>query len=153
MPEIDIINRTRAKISEARIRNLAASIMTLIPEIRGARVEIVFTGERGIRALNSRYRGKDMPTDVLSFRVCDPKEAFGEPFGSIVICPKIAEKYSKRDSVPFNDMLDELVLHSLLHLTGSDHETEADHRAMERRRKRILKKLAEIQNTKKPPAV
>jgi len=78
---------------------------------------------------------------VLSFRVCSPAEAMGEPFGSVVICPKIADKYARRDGVAFNDMLDELVLHSLLHLTGSDHETEADHRAMERRRKRILAKL------------
>jgi probable rRNA maturation factor len=60
-----------------------------------------------IRDLNSRFRNRDEPTDVLSFEVDGP---YGEMVGEVVICPACAEMG-----------VEELVVHGALHLSGMDH--------------------------------
>ena len=62
-----------------------------------------------IRSLNSRFRSKDEPTDVLSFEVDGP---YGEMVGEVVVCPACAS--------PEMDV-EELVVHGALHLGGMDH--------------------------------
>jgi probable rRNA maturation factor len=140
-PRAELRNRTRTRVPEAHLRRHAERIMSFIPETRHACVDITLVGERAIRALNAQYRGKDRPTDVLSFRLDDNPGPL-EPFGTVVICARVAADQARDEGVSLQAMLEELILHSILHLTGSDHETDADHRAMERRRKNILKKLA-----------
>ena len=74
-------------------------------------VELV--GEDRIRELNRDFRGKDEPTDVLSFPVDERGPAAGpRELGDVVICPEHTED------------LREAVLHGALHLTGMDHETD-----------------------------
>jgi probable rRNA maturation factor len=62
-----------------------------------------------IHDLNLRFRGKDEPTDVLSFEVDGP---YGEMVGEVVICPACANPEMG---------VEELVLHGALHLSGMDH--------------------------------
>ena len=72
-----------------------------------------FVGSDRIAALNSEHRGKDGPTDVLSFPVDSDGAALGpRELGDVVICPEHTE-----------DLL-EAVVHGVLHLTGMDHETD-----------------------------
>ena len=67
-----------------------------------------------ITELNSAHRGKDGPTDVLSFPVDESASVAGpRELGDVVICPQHA-----------SDIL-EAVVHGVLHLTGMDHETDA----------------------------
>jgi GTP-binding protein Era len=74
-------------------------------------VKIVDT--RHIRELNRRYRGRDEPTDVLSFPVDESAPSAGpRELGDVVICPQEA------------DDLEEAVVHGVLHLAGYDHETD-----------------------------
>ncbi|MFL5828138.1 MAG: rRNA maturation RNase YbeY [Thermoleophilaceae bacterium] len=81
--------------------------------MRDGHVAISFVGEDRIRALNREHRGKDTPTDVLSFPVdgTGPTEGPRE-LGDIVICPEHTE-----------DLI-EAVVHGALHLCGYDHETD-----------------------------
>lgn len=139
-PTVELTNRTRTRVPEKRLRSHALRIMSLIPETRSAFVDITFIGEKSMRSLNRQYRGKDAVTDVLSFRL-DDEPGPDEPFGTVVICTRYAAAQARAEGVTLTAMLEELILHSLLHLTGSDHETDADHKAMERRRKSVLKKL------------
>jgi probable rRNA maturation factor len=75
---------------------------------------IAFVGPDEIRALNREHRGRDRPTDVLSFPVDETGIAAGpRELGDVVICPECAED------------LDEAVVHGVLHLCGHDHETDA----------------------------
>ena len=77
-------------------------------------VAVEFVDAARIAELNAEHRGKEGPTDVLSFPV-DEDDSFVGPreLGDIVICPEHTE-----------DLL-EAVVHGCLHLVGMDHETDA----------------------------
>ena len=74
---------------------------------------VEFVGEERIQELNREYRGKDAPTDVLSFGVDEDGIPAGpRELGDIVICPEHTTD------------LREAVVHGALHLTGMDHEVD-----------------------------
>jgi probable rRNA maturation factor len=76
-------------------------------------VAVEFVSAERIAELNSEYRGKSGPTDVLSFPIDEAGTAAGpRELGDIVICPDHTED------------LREAVVHGALHLTGMDHETD-----------------------------
>ena len=81
--------------------------------IEDGHVAVEFVDEARITELNAEHRGKDSPTDVLSFPVdADGAPAGPRELGDVVICPERTE-----------DLL-EAVVHGVLHLTGMDHETD-----------------------------
>ena len=81
--------------------------------VRDGHVAVEFVGPERIAALNREFRGREGPTDVLSFPVDEDGAAAGErELGDVVICPAHTE-----------DLL-EAVVHGVLHLTGMDHETD-----------------------------
>ena len=75
-------------------------------------IELVDAGR--IAALNREHRGRDAPTDVLSFPVDEdrPVDAAPRELGDVVICPE------------YTADLPEAVIHGVLHLTGMDHERD-----------------------------
>jgi probable rRNA maturation factor len=81
--------------------------------VEDGHVAVEFVDVERIAELNAEYRGKDEPTDVLSFGIDEDAEAAGpRELGDVVICPEMTE-----------DLL-EAVVHGVLHLTGMDHETD-----------------------------
>jgi probable rRNA maturation factor len=81
--------------------------------VREGHVAVEFVGSERIAALNGEFRGREGPTDVLSFPVDEAGAAAGErELGDVVICPAHTE-----------DLL-EAVVHGVLHLTGMDHESD-----------------------------
>jgi probable rRNA maturation factor len=81
--------------------------------IEAAHVAVEFVGADRIAELNAVHRGKEGPTDVLSFPVDEEGPAHGErELGDVVICPEHTED------------LVEAVVHGVLHLTGMNHETD-----------------------------
>ncbi len=100
-----------ARLDEKRAASIffaSFSILALDPE-RIGEVSVALVGPETIRDLNLRFRGKDEPTDVLSFEVDGP---YGEMVGEIVICPECANPQMG---------VEELVVHGALHLSGMDH--------------------------------
>ncbi len=81
--------------------------------VEDGHVAVAFVDAEEIAALNALHRGKDGPTDVLSFPVDGDAPAAGErELGDVVICPEHTED------------LTEAVVHGVLHLVGMDHETD-----------------------------
>jgi probable rRNA maturation factor len=77
-------------------------------------VSIALVSEDEIRALNRDHRGRDRPTDVLSFPVDGPGQVAGpRELGDVFICPEQVK-----------GELAEVVVHGVLHLCGYDHETD-----------------------------
>lgn len=84
-----------------------------------------FTDDSEIGDLNQRFRGKDAPTDVLSFPT-DPSqlapEEDPESLGEIVISIPTCFRQSKRNRVTLAQEVERMVIHGLVHLLGFDHE-------------------------------
>ena len=94
---------------------------------------IAIVPDTRVRLLNRQYRGKDQPTDVLSF----PADERGQ-LGDVVIASGVAARQAREAGHPLGTELRVLALHGLLHLLGYDHETDdGQMRRIERRLRRL----------------
>ena len=104
--------------------------------LRG-RVTALVTTNRALRILNERYRGKDQPTDVLSFPA--ESRATHDFAGDMAISAEIAAQNARRLGHAPKEEIKILALHGVLHLAGYDHER--DHGEMSRKEERLRKQL------------
>jgi probable rRNA maturation factor len=102
----------------------------------GAEVSLLLTGDESIQALNARWRGKDAPTNVLSF----PQGA--KPLlGDIALGFGTVRREAELGGKPLHHHIAHLIVHGFLHLLGYDHETDAEAEKMERVEADALKGL------------
>jgi probable rRNA maturation factor len=106
-------------------------------EAEGA-ADILLTTDEGVRRLNARFRGKDKPTNVLSFPA--PANPFGQ-LGDVALALGVCEREAREQHKPLADHVRHLLVHGLLHLLGYDHEAEADAEAMESLERTLLERL------------
>lgn len=96
--------------------------------------------------LNGRYRGKEGPTDVLSFGCDDPCPVDSdEPItlGDVVIAPEIAEEQARELGTTVEQEFNLLLVHGILHLLGYDHEDDEDAAVMQEREQALLAAYAD----------
>ncbi len=102
---------------------------------RPGEIAVLLTDDETLRDLNNRFRGKDKPTNVLSFPApSNPQGHLGDIALAYGVCAREAGEQSKS----LGAHLQHLVAHGVLHLVGFDHETEAEAEAMEARERVIL---------------
>jgi len=96
-------------------------------------MSLVFCRDAEIRALNRQYRGRDEPTDVLSFSQSGgPEFPAGAPsLGDVVISVETARRQAAAAGHSLAQEAEWLLLHGTLHLLGYDHPTDADARRMD----------------------
>ena len=107
-------------------------------------VSLSLVGEARIRGLNSKYRGKNKVTDVLSFPLEESRFKKHDilPLGDIFICLLFAVKEAERQNISLEKELTWLTVHGFLHLLGYDHENSlSESRKMEKLEKNILHRL------------
>lgn len=102
-------------------------------------VRVVGTAES--RALNRRYRGKDRPTNVLSFPFEAPPGTRTDVLGDLVICAPVVRREARAGRVDERAHWAHMVVHGILHLRGYDHGNEREAVMMEGRETRILRRL------------
>jgi len=132
---IEILRRApgfaRARVTDAHLRRAARAAFRASPRSgRSFSVTLVLTADEEMRELNRLWRGKDAPTNVLSFPA-DPGRDRGF-LGDIVLAYETALKEAKERGISLADHASHLVVHGMLHLLGFDHEDEADALRMER---------------------
>jgi probable rRNA maturation factor len=93
--------------------------------IDGAEVGVLLTDDAAVRILNRRWRGKDSPTDVLSFPSGDRLPDGGIYLGDVAISLDTAGRQALEGGRPLLAELQALLLHAILHLCGHDHETDS----------------------------
>ncbi len=143
--EITVMVRPIAKgiIPPQTLKNRLKKVLThplLSQDItRGVELSLTLMSDEEIHELNRDYRGKDKPTDVLSFAQMDGEEMFIPPeiplpLGDIMISVETAEKQAQNGCLPrltsvvgnrewtVKEEISFLMLHGLLHLLGYDHE-------------------------------
>jgi probable rRNA maturation factor len=121
-----------------------AARAALGPENATCSVTLLFTGDEDIRALNRDWRGKDKPTNVLSFPVAsDAVLPPGEEdmLGDIALAFGTVAAEAEAQGKSMADHTTHLIIHGVLHLMGYDHETDAEAREMESLETAILKEL------------
>jgi probable rRNA maturation factor len=110
---------------------------------RGAELALRVVGTAESRRLNNHFRGKDAPTNVLSFPA--PQFAAGNsglrPLGDLVICARLLRREARAQGKSLRAHWAHLVVHGALHLIGYDHERARDARRMERREIAVLRRL------------
>ena len=108
--EVDVVGTAL----DADLVEKACVLAAATAGVEDGHVAVTFVGADEIAALNAEHRGKEGPTDVLSFPVDGAIEsAFGErELGDVVICPEHTVD------------LTEAVVHGVLHLVGMDHELD-----------------------------
>jgi probable rRNA maturation factor len=132
--DVVFVNRQRKrKLAKSRflriLRDAARSLRV------SGELALVFAGDGVLKRLNGRYRGKDRPTDVLSF----PGPGGAEGLGDVLISVPAAERNARRLGRTLGQELDVLALHGFLHLLGYDHET--DDGTMDRLERRLRLRL------------
>ena len=109
----------------------------------GGELGVRVVGSAESRRLNARYRGKDKPTNVLSFPPAPlpDRAADSRPLGDLVICAQVVRSEAREQRKPLQAHWAHLVVHGALHLIGYDHEREAEAKRMERREIAVLRRL------------
>lgn len=103
-------------------------------------LSLVFTNDDSIQEINAEWRGKDKPTNVLSFPAF-PLEPGGMPgpmLGDIVVARETVEREAVDLDKTFDDHLTHLLVHGFLHLFGYDHMEKDEAEEMEALETRIL---------------
>ncbi len=120
------------------LRELARRTMARL-DLGAAEVGVLLCDDATIRSLNRRFRGKDAPTDVLSFPG-GPGPGAGVPYlGDIAISLETAARQAAAAGLAPDAEVKTLLLHGLLHLAGYDHETDRGRmRRLETRLRREL---------------
>jgi probable rRNA maturation factor len=108
----------------------------------GAAVSLCLADDATLRALNSRWRGIDKPTNVLSFPSVPPDRLGEAPtLGDVALAYESLAREAEDLGLPLADHYRHLVAHGFLHLIGYDHETDAEAERMEALETRILARL------------
>jgi probable rRNA maturation factor len=92
--------------------------------------------------LNSQYRQKDKPTNVLSFPFEVPEGIELNLLGDLVVCVQVVEKEAKEQNKRLFDHWAHIIIHGCLHLLGYDHINDADADEMEALEIKILAQLS-----------
>jgi len=129
----------RRQPPDVRPRAIAAFAATLEREVaKGKPFEVLLTGDADLRRLNRDFRGRDYPTDVLSFpHAVSARSAC--PIGSLAISIPRARAQAREYGHSTEEEIRILMLHGVLHLLGMDHETDSGR--MARAEKRWREKL------------
>lgn len=110
------------------------------PPPAGAELAVVLADDAMVRDLNRRFRGKDAPTNVLSFPAADPAIADG-PLGDVILARETCRREAAEQGKPLDHHLAHLVVHGVLHLVGYDHEADDEAERMEAAERAILRGL------------
>jgi probable rRNA maturation factor len=142
--KLDLARGTRAWVP-ARVRMNRWAAAALGRRGDGREIAVRVVGKNESRELNRLWRGKDKPTNVLSFPAPEqskrgmPAEAY-LPLGDLVICADVVRREAARDGKPIDAHWAHMVVHGTLHLAGYDHEAgERERMRMERREIAVLK--------------
>lgn len=119
-----IINKTKGTLPRVPFADIKDTALG-----KNYKLSLVFIGDAKSKNLNKSYRGKDKPTNVLSFELSKTE-------GEIFITPSVARKEAPKFDRTFNNFIAFLFIHGLIHLKGMDHGPK-----MEAAEKKLRKKF------------
>jgi probable rRNA maturation factor len=149
MPVLVTRRAPGAPALSSRLVRSAAERMLHVVKRHGAELSVLLTGDGFIRTLNRTHRGKDKPTDVLSFSQTEgsdgqlPEEIENALLGDVVISLETAARQARRRRHTLLDEVTFLLAHGILHLLGYDHENDEDEAVMNEMTARLVRAAAD----------
>ncbi len=139
------LSLTPERITEICARTLDVLIQKNLraPSQKPIEIQLALLTPLEIQALNKTYRGKDKPTNVLSFE-SDPDMPQPQDIlmlGDIALCPELLQQEACAQQKTLEAHYTHLLIHGVLHLCGFDHETDIDAKIMEPLETHILHSL------------
>jgi probable rRNA maturation factor len=136
----------------ARSAASAAIAESAFPQLgsgaRSVELSVRLTSDKEVHALNSEWRGKDQPTNVLSFPMAEPNEletsdAAGPELmlGDVILARGVCAAEAADKGIPLESHATHLMVHGTLHLLGYDHRDDDSAADMEAREVRALARL------------
>jgi probable rRNA maturation factor len=144
---IQVLPGCRGRVPVAELRRVARVVLDAEDVASQVEVDVVLADVATVRDLNRLYRGKDEPTDVLSFAAHEGDVAFPDSpdetpsLGEVVVCLPVAEDQASRANRAVAGEVAHLLVHGLLHILGYDHDDAADAQAMQAREDALLGQL------------
>lgn len=121
--------------AEAVVTRAADAALAHLDDWKASHVAVLLTSDDEVRALNARHRGKDKPTNVLSF----PAPASARPhIGDLALACGVCTAEAEAQHKTLEHHLAHLVVHGVLHLVGYDHQADADAEVMEDMERAVL---------------
>lgn len=142
-------NETKEKISDKMFKKylgvfykvLKSKIDKVLCNLNGG-IDLILVDDSTIKQMNREYRGKNKPTDVISFaylEVTEYKKTKGDVIcGDIFVSVDTAKKQAKKKAHSLDAELAVLFVHGLLHLFGFDHKTDKQEAEMEKWARKVL---------------
>lgn len=137
--EVQYASACQSLPTETLLRHWAEA--ALPPDTQRSGLVIRVVDENESLALNSQYRSKDAPTNVLSFPFEIPEGVELNHLGDLVICADVVHQEALQQGKPVENHWAHMVVHGVLHLCGYDHLTEVQAAEMEALEKQILADL------------
>jgi probable rRNA maturation factor len=143
---IEIMPGCRGRIAVSELRRIAAHVLDEERVAKNVSAEVVIGDFETVRELNRLYRGRDEPTDVLSFAASEGEAFMDAPdeapsLGEVIVCLPVAEAQAAAGSRAVTGEIAHLLVHGLLHILGHDHEEAADGAEMKQREDELLAAL------------
>ncbi|MBX3494872.1 MAG: rRNA maturation RNase YbeY [Parvibaculum sp.] len=141
--EVDILHEAGAW-DEAAADVVRRAALRAYGAVRGAapaELSVMLADDARVAALNKTYRGKDGPTNVLSFPSADIAGMEAVLLGDVVLARETIAREAEAQAKRFDDHLAHLVVHGVLHLLGHDHASDAEADQMEALEREILQDL------------
>lgn len=108
-----------------------SAVLSQHPDEQRNELTVRFVDEAESQDLNSTYRGKPSPTNVLSFPFEGPPEVVLPLLGDLVICAPVVQREAQQQAKTLQDHYAHMVIHGTLHLMGYDHVEEDEAEIME----------------------
>jgi probable rRNA maturation factor len=120
-------------------RELKATMRALLKAVDedGASISLTLVNDAAIQEINREHRGKDKPTDVLSFPLDPDVEGPERLLGDIVISIDTARRQAAEYDAPLQREVYRLAIHGLLHVLGHDHMEPEERAVMEAEERRL----------------
>lgn len=126
--EAQVVNQSKSRTHQKKIQQMLNAVVRGLSlkkvrnqkQLKAKTITLVFLDAAEMKKINKQFRGKNKPTDVLSFAAIEP-----DSLGELLFCLDVLKKQAKAQEHSLDNEFLYMLIHGVLHLLGYDHELSA----------------------------
>ncbi len=126
--EAQVVNQSKSRTHQKKIQQMLNAVVRGLSlkkvrnqkQLKAKTITLVFLDASEMKKINKQFRGKNKPTDVLSFAAIEP-----DSLGELLFCLDVLKKQAKDQEHSLENEFLYMLIHGVLHLLGYDHELSA----------------------------